>query len=164
MNLNEEIVATGQKYALAVTGAGMIGATEFFKDSGASAFIEDIEIPYAQAAFDRVLRARGDMFLWNWKKTESGYCSMEGTIALAKAIWFKNFGMPNGPQGIGIGVSGKLTVPNEREGRSNSVYFAVIKGDVLVATTTMVLIKESREEQEKKVSAELHRLMKMTWR
>lgn len=134
------------KFALAVTGAAMTGATEFFRGTGASAFIEAIEIPYGTRAFDQLV---GQVIKQK--------VSFEGATALAAAMG-RNYHCD-----IGIGVSGKLTVPNEREGRDNVVYYAAYFNNELYDGIRDVLELRlpsgTREEQEALASRTLHEFM-----
>jgi predicted double-glycine peptidase len=124
----------------------MTGATDFFRGTGASAFIEAIEIPYGTLAFDKLVGHEIKQKV-----------SIEGACALAQAMGTKHY------VDIGIGVSGKLTVPNEREGRDNVVYYAAYYNDELYDgirdTQELVLNHGTREEQEALASRTLHEFM-----
>lgn len=148
--LNDQLKRSRTKFALAVTGAAMTGATDFFRGTGASSFIEAIEIPYGNHAWER-LCGRETVSMLGPK------VSMKGAEALAIAIANKY------DCDIGIGVSGKLIVPNEREGRENVVYYAAFYNDELMSGLRdhyeLILPPGTREEQEALASKTLHDFM-----
>jgi nicotinamide mononucleotide (NMN) deamidase PncC len=148
--LNDQLGRSRTKFGIAVTGAAMTGATEFFRGTGASAFIEAIEIPYGNHAWER-LCGRDVVEAIDPK------VSMAGANALATAMARKY------DIDIGIGVSGKLCVPNEREGRLNVVYYAAYYNDELMDGLRdhleLILDHGTREEQEALASRTLHEFM-----
>lgn len=148
--LNDKLGRSRTMFGLAVTGAAMTGATEFFRGTGASAFIEAVEIPYGNHAWEKLCGAR--------TVAQVGpKVSMDGAKALATAMAHK-YNID-----IGIGVSGKLCVPNERSGRLNVVYYAAYYNNELLSgirdVQELVLDHGTREEQETLASKTLHEFM-----
>lgn len=117
LDLNARLAASGSRFSLAVTGSGMTGATEFFTESGASAFIDEVRIPYSFAASRR---------LCSWALDDPRKIVCEETArALAKGIWRETYNWRTAPtNGIGIGVTGKLIQNNERLGREHEIWAA----------------------------------------
>jgi nicotinamide mononucleotide (NMN) deamidase PncC len=148
--LNDQLGRSRTMFGLAVTGAAITGATEFFRGTGASAFIEAIEVPYGNDAWIKLCGAR--------TVAQVGpKVSMDGAKALATAM-ARKYNID-----IGIGVSGKLCVPNEREGRLNVVYYAAYYNDEVMNgirdLQELVLDHGTREEQEALASRTLHEFM-----
>lgn len=159
-NINNILKESGVKFALAVTGSCATGATDFFRYTGASYFIEDIEIPYSQAASERLIQKNIKNFR-SWKEKQYKVVSQEYAITLAEAMWRKNFENNEKEVGISIGVSGKLKVENQREDRQNIVYYSIFNPYLKsYKNLSLELSKDlSREEQEFEASRKLHSLI-----
>lgn len=145
-NINDKLGQARTKFALAVTGAAMTGATDFFRGTGASAFIEAVEIPYGYKAWEKLIGAESCAIL-------GPKVTQQGADVLARVMLIKY------DCDIGIGVSGKLAIPNEREGRENVVYYSAASNGRIIDRLLLNLYSSTREEQEVLASKTLHEFM-----
>ena len=161
LELNTQLAACGSRFSLAVTGSGMTGATEFFTETGASSFLDEVRIPCSFAASRRLCS-------WTEDDPRKIVCD-ETACALAKGIWRENYFWRTAPtNGIGIGVTGKLIQAHERLGREHEVWAAAyvppdegrfFDNPPPYFVQRMVPTPGSRAEQESQASQFLHQFM-----
>lgn len=161
-DLNKRLAASGQRFALAVTGSGMTGATEFFTEPGASAFLDEVRAPYSFGASRRLCG-------WALDDPRKIVCE-ETSRALAKGIWRASYDWRDVPEtGIGIGMTGKLIQDHERAGREHEVWVSAYvhpdQGSFNMTpnrsylTERLVPAPGTRAEQEFQASQFLHQFM-----
>jgi nicotinic acid mononucleotide adenylyltransferase/nicotinamide mononucleotide (NMN) deamidase PncC len=110
----KEIIASGRKIIIAVTGGGAEVLGELTRYGGASAFLMDAVVPWNQAAMTDFIGGRPDQF-----------CSSPTARAMACAAYHRALKYGATPQeAVGVGVTCKLTYPGEREGRQHTAFIA----------------------------------------
>ena len=149
--LNTALAERGVRFALAVTGAGMTGATDFFRASGASRFLDEICIPYSSEATARLLGA-----------APKKHVCLDTAFRLAEAMSSRCF--QGQPKTVALGVEGALFCEGQRPERANVVHYAAIyrdlQGEERSCSTMLVFLPDStRESQERAASRRLHDFM-----
>jgi len=151
---NKALAEQGVRFALAVTGAAMTGATDFFRVGGASSFVEEICIPYSPQATKRLLG-----------RMPSKHVCLSTAERLAEAMVGRCFVTDTGyaPKTVGIGVEGALYTEGQRVGRENVVFYAAYcinsQGRGRMLTRTYPLTAPNRGAQEQAAAQQLHDFM-----
>lgn len=118
-SVKDVIYALGKSGVLlniAVSGGGVTGISDLFTESGCSAFIESFYVPYSTASFDHLVDRTPESHF----KYVSEYSAMKMASAMLKRSNSSNGKIP-----IGVGVTAKLAVPNEREGREHQMFLSI---------------------------------------
>jgi nicotinamide mononucleotide (NMN) deamidase PncC len=136
--MREQIIATGKRFSVAITGGGTSFIDNFLEPGGASAVFESAFVPYGQDAF---IQLAGD-------KPEK-FCSRQAAIMLAKAAF-----EANDSNDYGVGCTATLRKAGvEREGRKHFYHIAIWYAEgVMHYTTTFSDEDYSRREQEEVVA------------
>jgi nicotinic acid mononucleotide adenylyltransferase len=126
------------KAYIAVTGGGSKFIGDFLEHDGGSNTILGFEVPYAMEAFHKFVGFKPEK-----------YCDETAAEYLAIAAYKKGKTLENGPV-AGIGVTCALQKENEREGRRNVAYIAIVNDyhDICeVYTFDLPKIGRYRQEQ-----------------
>lgn len=132
-DLNKHLGASGLRIAIAVTGGGVMGVAELLAAGGASAWLEEVRVPYCREAFDAIASISIDR-----------YVSAVAAEALARGVWR--------PGTVGVGITAKLTTGDaERPGREHRAYACIFDGKPRRA---MLALRSTTREQQEMEAAE----------
>lgn len=111
---------SGLMLSIAASGGGITGAANLFTESGCSAFIDEFRVPCSHASF-RTLCRKDLAEKWSHVTEEAASLLAKGML-LAMA--------PTEKRKIGVGLTAKLTMPGERQGREHLAYLTATDGFV----------------------------------
>lgn len=131
------------KFVLAIAGGGVQAISELFEGGGSSTLI-DLRMPYSTEAFSKFIG-----------RTPKKFASDEAARALAVAAYYEAKKLAPDEHSAylaGIGVTCKLNVLNEREGRENVAYLAIHTYNYTFTSKLVLDNNDGRIKQDAKVS------------
>lgn len=133
----DKILNSGYQAVLAVTGGGTGVFPLLLNKGGGSKFLLEGIIPYCKMSLE-------DLVLGTLYKTVSEEAAYEMSFnTFDKAAY--TFGAENP---LGVGATAKLSVENERQGRSNEIYVCITNGYKVINSHKVIENNLFREVQE----------------
>jgi hypothetical protein len=138
----EEILDSGYKAGLIITGGGTEAISQLLQYGGGSKFLLDAKIPYSTRAFTSLTGRQSD------------FVSLEACDQLTRRALFDAHHYGAGFDGpiIGVGCTAKLTYDGERSGRKHEAFIGIgcSKNGACAATHVRVGFPHpmNRQEQE----------------
>lgn len=121
--LIQTMASTDFLFSFILTGGGITGVTDLFKESGTSKFIYAVEIPVSGARAADVAGVPLEEAV-RMKFVSEAFCKLLALRAYARS----KKGAQPGQRPLGIAVTAKLRVPGERKGREHKVVFVATDG------------------------------------
>ena len=137
------LIAAGNNFYIASTGAGAGIADRIWQVPGASGILKGYAFPYAHGDFNLFVQK-------DWVATGNGYCSLEAAIALAQASYFRVqqicLGEKNFRPIFGIGLA--AAAPTDRILKGGTRFFVAVRSidGLYTCEISMEQEKTTREE------------------